>query len=116
VGVPTVVVEAAASRDEVGSKAICMQRDVLDVFARIGVADALVAGGRHRGTSAVRTSATSSCSRRRSRRRPQPFPPWVNVPQATTTAFLKRVGAEPLIDVRSGHEVVGLAVSSRASR
>jgi 2-polyprenyl-6-methoxyphenol hydroxylase-like FAD-dependent oxidoreductase len=46
-GVPSVVLEAASSRDQIGSKAICMQRDVLDVFARIGVADAHGRRGRH---------------------------------------------------------------------
>jgi 2-polyprenyl-6-methoxyphenol hydroxylase-like FAD-dependent oxidoreductase len=112
-GVPSVVLEAAADRDEIGSKAICMQRDVLDVFARIGVADDLVAAGVtwHVGRTYFREVELFETTF------PDPgrsaFPPWVNVPQATTERLLwSRVVEEPLIDVRLGQEVVGVAESA----
>ena len=43
-GIPTTVLEAQRGRN-VGSRAICFQRDVLDIFDRIGCADAMVAEG-----------------------------------------------------------------------
>ena len=35
-GVPTVVLDQRPARDAVGSKAICQQRDVLDIWAAVG--------------------------------------------------------------------------------
>ncbi len=35
--IPTVVLEAAPGHEDIGSRAICFQRDVLDIFDRVGV-------------------------------------------------------------------------------
>ncbi|MGH3318780.1 MAG: FAD-dependent monooxygenase [Streptosporangiaceae bacterium] len=108
-GVPTVVLEEKSGRDQVGSKAICMQRDVLDVLDRIGCAEAMVAEG-----------ATWWVSRTYYRDHelftttfPDPgrsaLPPWINISQCSTERYLyDRVDAEPLVDIRYGHRLTGL--------
>lgn len=104
--VPTVLLEAKPAPDPVGSKAICTQRDVLDIFDRIGCAEQMVAEG-----------VTWWCGRTFYRDRelfqitfPDPgrsaFPPFINLGQASTERYLwQRVDAEPLVDVRLGHRV-----------
>src|SRR5262249_14771413 len=44
-GIPAVVLEAEDAPAGTGSRSICVQRDVLDVYHRVGVADTLVARG-----------------------------------------------------------------------
>ncbi len=117
-GVPSVVLEGAPKRDDAyftttGSKAICFQRDVLDVFDRLGVADPLVAEGTTWTTARtyfreheVRTvtfpaDAPSTAA-------PQ-LPPWINISQARVEQeLLRRAQAEPLVGVRFGHRVRGV--------
>jgi 2-polyprenyl-6-methoxyphenol hydroxylase-like FAD-dependent oxidoreductase len=116
-GVPSVVLEAADRRDDVGSKAICFQRDVLDVFDRVGCAGPMVAEGVtwtigrtfYREHELVTTTF------------PEPgrsaFPPWINISQASVERYLAgRVAAQPLVDVRWGHRVVGLEQDSPGVR
>jgi len=43
--VPSVVLEAREQRSQDGSRAICFQRDVLDIFDRAGCADDMLAEG-----------------------------------------------------------------------
>ena len=108
-GVPTVVVEARDGPDPVGSRAICLQRDVLDIFDRIGCAEAMVAQG-----------VTWSLGRTYYRDRelfttefPDPgrsaFPPWINLSQASTERRLRdRVDQTALVDVRYGARLTAL--------
>jgi 2-polyprenyl-6-methoxyphenol hydroxylase-like FAD-dependent oxidoreductase len=108
-GVPTVVVEARDGPDPMGSRAICLQRDVLDIFDRMGCAEAMVAEG-----------VTWSVGRTYYRDRElfttefpdagrSAFPPWINLSQATTEGHLrKRVEETPLVDVRYGARVTAL--------
>ncbi|MEU8801294.1 FAD-dependent monooxygenase [Spirillospora sp. NPDC048819] len=108
-GVPTVVLEAAARRDPTGSKAICFQRDVLDVLDRVGCAEKMIARGvtwttgrtYYRGAELFAVTF------------PGPgrsvVPPWINISQAEVEHYLlDQVDAEPLIDVRYGHPITGL--------
>ncbi len=109
--VPTVVLEAADRRDPVGSKAICFQRDVLDVLDRVGAAEDLIAEG-----------VTWTVGRTYYRNHelfavtfPDPgrsaVPPWINISQAVLERRLRdRVTASPLIDVRYGHPVVAAQI------
>ncbi len=108
--VPTVVLEAKPGRDQVGSKAICMQRDVLDIFDRIGCAEPMVAEGVTwwRGRTYYRSHELFQITfpdRGRS-----PYPPFINIGQASTERYLwARAAKHPLVDVRPGHHVIGLA-------
>ncbi|GAA4038328.1 FAD-dependent oxidoreductase [Nonomuraea soli] len=102
------MLDAQPYRDPVGSKAICFQRDVLDVLDRIGVAEQLVAEGVTwtTGRTYYRGHELFSVTF------PDPgqsvFPPWINVSQARVEELLlARAAAEPLVDVRFGHPVIG---------
>jgi 2-polyprenyl-6-methoxyphenol hydroxylase-like FAD-dependent oxidoreductase len=109
--VPTVVLEAAGRRDPVGSKAICFQRDVLDVLDRVGCAEDLIAGGvtwtvgrtyyRDHELFAVTFPEPG----------PDVPPPWINISQAVLERrLLDLVAATPLIDLRYGHPVAGARI------
>ncbi|MGI8872900.1 MAG: FAD-dependent monooxygenase [Egibacteraceae bacterium] len=107
--VPSVVLEAEPTHAPVGSKAICMQRDALDVLDRVGCAEPLVAEGvtwtlgrtYYRETELLQITF------------PDPglsaFPPFVNVPQSSTERHLwERAVNAPSVDLRTGHRVVGV--------
>ncbi|WP_246062061.1 FAD-dependent monooxygenase [Haloactinospora alba] len=115
-GVPTLVLEAGPERDadyfaSTGSKAICFQRDVLDIFDRFGAADRLVAEGTTWTTARtyyrqheVRTVTFSDDSDGST----ASLPPWINISQARVEQeLLRRADAEPLIAVRYEHELTG---------
>jgi 3-(3-hydroxy-phenyl)propionate hydroxylase len=107
-GVPVVVLEAATERDPVGSKAICQQRDVLDVWETVGVGARLAEEGvtwttartffRDRELFAYPVADTAAH-----------FPPFVNISQSRTEELLdERIAGQPLIEVRRGHRVTGI--------
>ncbi|SHK63008.1 3-(3-hydroxy-phenyl)propionate hydroxylase [Pseudonocardia thermophila] len=108
-GVPSIVLDALPGRDRVGSKSICQHRDVLDIWAAVGVGEQVAAEGLtwttartyHRGTELF---STTFADRGRS-----PFPPFVNISQARTEELLDAaVAAQPLVDVRWGHRVTAI--------
>jgi 2-polyprenyl-6-methoxyphenol hydroxylase-like FAD-dependent oxidoreductase len=108
-GVPVVVLDARAERDPVGSKAMCQQRDVLDVWDAVGVGAQIARRGVTWTTSRTfhrdhELFATTFADRGRS-----PFPPFVNISQTETEDLLDaRIAREPLIDVRWDHRVTGI--------
>lgn len=109
-GVASVVCEAAARRVAVGSRSICVQREVLDILERCGGV----------GSEVVRRGVTWTTGRTFVRERevltltfppspPGAFPPFTNLGQSAVELLLdERAAAEPLVDVRWGAEVVGL--------
>ncbi|MCZ2814022.1 FAD-dependent monooxygenase [Modestobacter sp. VKM Ac-2979] len=108
-GLPVVVLDGRPARDLVGSKAICQQRDVLDVWDSVGV-----------GAEVARRGVTWTTARTFHRdaelfsfefvdRGQSPFPPFVNVSQCLTEELLdEAIAAQPLIEVRWGHDVTGI--------
>ncbi|WP_037069264.1 FAD-dependent monooxygenase [Pseudonocardia acaciae] len=111
-GVPVLLLDGRPERDQVGSKSICQQRDVLDVWHAIGVGARIAEEGvtwttartfyRDRELFADALGETSASA----------LPPFVNISQARTEQVLdERIAAEPLIDARWGHRVTGLAQS-----
>jgi 2-polyprenyl-6-methoxyphenol hydroxylase-like FAD-dependent oxidoreductase len=112
-GVRSVVLDARESASAEGSKAICIQRDSLDICDRVGVAEAMVAEGVTWSTGRtyyqddelfcleLPTDATAA------------FPPFVNISQASTEAFLvERALQSDFIDLRYGQPVT--AITQRA--
>ncbi|WP_326952993.1 FAD-dependent monooxygenase [Amycolatopsis sp. NBC_01286] len=106
-GVPVVLLDEHPVRDPAGSKAICQQRDTLDVWASLG-AGCLVEEGLtwttartfHRETELFALKLPDGGSA---------LPPFVNLSQARVEEVLDGLIAEqPLIDVRRGHRVTGL--------
>ncbi|MEV4051784.1 FAD-dependent monooxygenase [Amycolatopsis sp. NPDC049688] len=106
-GVPVVLVDEHEVRDPVGSKAICQQRDTLDVWASLG-AGCLAEEGLtwttartfHRDRELFSLTLPDAGSA---------LPPFVNLSQARVEEVLDElIARQPLIDVRRGHRVTGL--------
>ena len=108
-GLPVTVLDARSSRDPVGSKAICQQRDVLDVWDAVGAGQQLADEGVTWTTARTffrdrELFAVTFEDRGRS-----PFPPFVNVSQSRTEQVLdERIAEQPLVRVLWDHDVVGL--------
>lgn len=111
-GIPAVLLDARPERDPIGSKAICQQRDVLDVWEAVGAGRQIADEGvtwttartfyRDRELFAYTLPDAGRSS----------FPPFVNISQARTEEILdQRIAGEPLIDVRWAHRVTGLGQS-----
>jgi 3-(3-hydroxy-phenyl)propionate hydroxylase len=108
-GVPSVVLEAREQRLAEGSRSICVQRDVLDILERVGLGAAVADAGVTwtRGRTYYREHQVLEITF------PEvgdsAFPPFVNTPQSIVELLLEdRVLAEPLVELRWGHEVTGI--------
>lgn len=110
--VPSVMLEAKPRRDPIGSKALCMQRDVLDVLERVskGAGDDLVEAGvtwtlgrtyyREHELFTITFPEMGTAH----------FPLFVNVGQDRTEAVLEQaVADQPLTAIRYDHTVTGLS-------
>ncbi|GAA5106620.1 FAD-dependent monooxygenase [Haloechinothrix salitolerans] len=112
-GIAVTVLDAAPQRELVGSKAICQQRDVLDIWQAVGI-------GRQIADEGVTWTTARTFYRDRELfaiTLPDPgqsaFPPFVNISQSRVEAVLDgRIAAERLIDVRWGHRVVHIEQTS----
>ncbi|HEX6360136.1 FAD-dependent monooxygenase [Actinophytocola sp.] len=109
-GVPTTVLEAAPSREMIGSRSICVQRDVLDILERAGVGALVAESGvtwtrgrtfyREHQVAEITFDVVGDAA----------FPPFVNTPQTVVELLLEQqIGAEPLVTLHHGQRVVGLA-------
>ncbi|MFI6478879.1 FAD-dependent monooxygenase [Nonomuraea sp. NPDC050663] len=105
-GLPVVVLERRHAREAVGSKSICQQRDVLDVWASVGC-EAIAREGLtwttartyHRDRELFSWSFVDEGH----------LPPFVNISQTRTEELLdEEIAKSSAIRVRWGHEVVGL--------
>ncbi|MEV8437029.1 FAD-dependent monooxygenase [Actinosynnema sp. NPDC051121] len=106
-GVPTTVLEASARREAVGSRSICVHRDVLNILERVGAGRAVVAAGVtwYRGRTYFRDREVLTVELPRG----DGFPPFVNTPQTVVEQILhEKAQAEPLVDLRYGHAVDGI--------
>ncbi|HET6898232.1 MAG TPA: FAD-dependent monooxygenase, partial [Vicinamibacteria bacterium] len=113
-GVPVVLLDAREERDRTGSKSICQQRDVLDVWESVGAGRRIADEGvtwttartfhrEHELFAYTLPAQAGSC-----------FPPFVNISQARTEEILdETIAAQPLIDVRWGHRVVDVKQDDR---
>lgn len=108
-GLPVTLLDARPERDLVGSKSICQQRDVLDIWDSVG------AGKRIAEIGVTWTRARTFyrdeelfCQEFQDRGASY-FPPFVNISQCRTEQILdEQIARQPLITVRWGYDVVGL--------
>lgn len=108
-GIRSVVLEAEPERDMSGSRAICVQRDALDVLDRVGCARAIAAEGVTWRVGRTYFRETELFTTTFPEQGQSAFPPFVNIPQSSTEGHLWRLArAEPLLDIRTGHRVVGV--------
>ncbi|MGW5151104.1 FAD-dependent monooxygenase [Rhodococcus koreensis] len=108
-GIPVTLLDARAERDPIGSKAICQQRDVLEVWDAIGVGRQLADEGVTWGCARTFHRDHELFAQTFVDRGISSFPPFVNISQARTEELLdERIAATPSIDVRWGHEATSV--------
>ena len=108
-GVPTIVLDQRPERDAIGSKAICQQRDVLDVWEAVGAGRRIADEGVTWTTARTFYRDAELFSYEFAEPGRPAFPPFVNISQTRTEQILdERIAAEPLVDLRWGHQVVGV--------
>jgi len=106
-GVPTIVLDQRPARDAVGSKAICQQRDVLDIWESVGAGRRIADEGVTWTTARTFFRDAELFSYTFDEPGRPAFPPFVNISQTRTEQILdERIATEPLVDVRWGHHVV----------
>jgi 2-polyprenyl-6-methoxyphenol hydroxylase-like FAD-dependent oxidoreductase len=107
-GVSVTLLEATERRDRIGSRAICMQRETLEIWARLGVGERVAERG-------VRWRVGRTYFRGRelfSLELPggdEHFPPFVNISQSEVEELLEDRLGDLGVEVRRGHRFVGLA-------
>lgn len=107
-GLRVLLLDARPARDPVGSKAICQQRDVLDVWASVGAAQ-IAREGVTWTTARTYYRDDELFAWSFAERGVSPFPPFVNISQSRTEEILDAcVARAPRIDARWGQEVVGI--------
>ncbi|MGY1604217.1 FAD-dependent monooxygenase [Geodermatophilus sp. SYSU D00815] len=109
-GLHVVVLDARPRRDLVGSRSICQQRDVLDVWDAVGIGAEIARRGVTWTTARTFHRDRELFSVTFADRGRSPFPPFVNISQCETEQLLdERIADEPLVEVRWGHRVTGIA-------
>ncbi|MGH3647985.1 MAG: FAD-dependent monooxygenase, partial [Micromonosporaceae bacterium] len=109
-GVASIVCDAAPAHQIVGSRSICTQRDVLDIFGRIGCAEPLLAEGITWRTGRTYYRDHELLTVTFDDPGGGALPPWINISQASVERLLlDRVAAEPLVELRWAHPVTGLS-------
>jgi 3-(3-hydroxy-phenyl)propionate hydroxylase len=109
-GVPVLVVDGRPARDVVGSKSICQQRDVLDIWDSVGAGARIAAEGVTWTTARTYNRGDELFSFTFAEPGRPAFPPFVNISQSRTEEILDEcVAAQPLIETRWGCRVTGLA-------
>lgn len=105
---PVVVLDRRPAREPVGSRSICQQRDVLDVWNCLG-ATAIADEGLTWQTARTYYRDRELFSWTFADRGRSLLPPFVNISQSRTEEILdERIAACDLIEVRWGYEVVAL--------
>ena len=108
-GASVTVFEAEPHREWTGSRAICMQRETLEIWARLGIGDAVASRGvqwrigrtYHRGHLLFETRLPDQPG--------EHFPPFVNISQSEVEELLAGRLDELGVVVRRGHRLTGLA-------
>ena len=104
--IPVVVLDGRPVRDLVGSKAICQQRDVLDVWEAVGVGRQLADEGVTWSTARTYYKDQEIFRITLADAGQSGFPPFVNISQARTEEVLAgQMAGTPLIEQRWGHMV-----------
>jgi 3-(3-hydroxy-phenyl)propionate hydroxylase len=106
-GIPVIVFDGRPERDMRGSKAICQQRDVLDVWEAVGVGRQLADEGVTWSTARTYYKDRELFSLTLADAGQSGFPPFVNISQSRTEESLAyKMAGNPLIEQRWGHEVI----------
>ncbi len=110
-GVAVEVFEASVERGRVGSRAICMQRETLEIWERLGI-------GRRVAERGVRWTTGRTYHRGRELfsvvlpDTDEHFPPFVNISQSEVEELLDERLGELGVPVHRGHRLTGLALDA----
>lgn len=108
-GIAVLLLDQRPCRDAVGSKAICQQRDVLDVWAAVGAGEQIAAEGVAWTTARTFYRDREIFSYPLADPGSARFPPFVNISQSRTEQVLdERIEDSPLIELRWDHHVQAL--------
>ncbi|MCK9868660.1 FAD-dependent monooxygenase [Nocardiopsis dassonvillei] len=111
-GVPVLLMDARPERDAVGSKAICQQRDVLDVWDWLG-AGQVAEEGLTWDTARTFYRDSELFSVRLPDPGASPLPPFVNISQSRTEQVLDERLAAAGVRTLWNHRVTGLSQDAR---
>jgi pentachlorophenol monooxygenase/3-(3-hydroxy-phenyl)propionate hydroxylase len=111
-GVPVLLMDARPERDAVGSKAICQQRDVLDVWDWLG-AGRIAEEGLTWDTARTFYRDSELFSVRLPDPGASPLPPFVNISQSRTEQVLDERLAAAGVRTLWNHRVTGLSQDAR---
>ena len=112
-GVRVTLLEQHAQRTGEGSKALCMQRETLEIWARLGIGEQVAQRGVQwnlgrtyfRGSELFQVRLPSSAG--------DHFPPFVNINQTEVEEMLlARLGDLPEVDLRWSHKLLGFSQDS----
>lgn len=112
-GVRVEVFEAEERRERIGSRAICMQRETLETWARVGVGEEVARRGVHwtvgrtyfRGRQLFEVHLPAD---------DEHFPPFVNISQSEVEKLLEARLAELGVPVHRGHRLTALTQNADA--
>ena len=107
-GATVTLFEASDAPERVGSRAICMQRETLEIWARLGVGESVAERGIqwHIGRTYFRGRELFSVDLPGAT--DEHFPPFVNISQSEVEERLKERVSGLGVEIRSGHRVIGL--------
>lgn len=109
-GISTLLLEQLPSLSAEGSRAICMQRETLEIWQRLGIGEAVARRGVQWRTGRTYFRGRELFSVRLPEGRDDHFPPFVNINQCEVEAMLlDRVCQLPGVDIRWQHRLTGLA-------
>src|SRR5215470_9117362 len=107
---PVTLLDQRPHRDAAGSKSIVQQRDVLDAWDAVGAGRRIADEGVTWTTARTFYRDAELFSLTFTDPGRSAFPPFVNISQSRTEQILDEcIAAQPLISVRWGHKVTGLA-------
>jgi 2-polyprenyl-6-methoxyphenol hydroxylase-like FAD-dependent oxidoreductase len=108
-GVRTLLLEQNEAPAGEGSKAICMQRETLEIWARLGVGEAVANRGVQWRIGRTYFRDRELFSVELPGGRADHFPPFVNISQSEVEEMLvERLARLPGVDLRWGHRLTGI--------
>jgi pentachlorophenol monooxygenase/3-(3-hydroxy-phenyl)propionate hydroxylase len=112
---PVVLLDERPRRDAIGSRALCQQRDVLDIWDSVGAGAQIAAEGLTWRTVRTFYKEHELFAYDLQDHGHSILPPFVNISQCRTEEILdERIARQPLIDVRWGHRARHVRQSSKA--
>ncbi|MGH2380914.1 MAG: FAD-dependent monooxygenase, partial [Candidatus Limnocylindria bacterium] len=101
--------EAAVTPEHIGSRAICMQRETLEIWARLGIGDDIAARGIQWRTGRTYLRGRELFSIELPGNREDHFPPFVNVSQSEVEERLLERVERLGVRIHRGYQFIGLA-------